>query len=200
MWVELHIIYNEGLAMLNPKRGTLTIEEYLKGETFSDIKHEYIDGEAYAMVGATQAHNIISFNIAREIGNFLKGQPCQTYISDMKVRVKNNFFYPDVMVDCSKGTDNKSLFKENPILIIEVLSDSTSKTDRTTKFSSYKNITSLEEYVLIDQDYISVQIFRRKSSWRGQVYLMGEKVDFESIGLTLPIEELYEGVNIEFDI
>jgi len=176
----------------------LTQEQYLEGENFSDIKHEYIDGQVYAMVGATRAHNTISVNILSEIRNHLKGKPCQPFMSDMKVKVDQKFFYPDVLVDCSEGVSNKSLFTENPTLIIEVLSESTSTTDRTTKFAAYRTIPSLLEYVLVEQDSMHIQVYRRSEDWHGQVYLKGEEVHFGSIDLVLPIEDAYDGIELEY--
>ena len=175
----------------------LTEEEYLEGENLSDVKHEYIDGRVYAMVGATWGHNTISGNIFRKMGNHLEGKPCKPGTSDVKIKVENNFYYPDVLVDCSNTMNRKSLFTENPTIIVEVLSDSTQTYDRKGKFDAYRNIPSLEEYVLVEQNLICVYIFRRDQNWHGEIYSKGEKVTFESIGLTLPIEEIYRDVDFE---
>jgi Uma2 family endonuclease len=183
--------------MLNPKQRLLTVEEYLEGETFSDVRHEYINGRIYAMVGATTNHNRISRNAVRRIENHLEGKLCETFVSDMKVKIKNNFFYPDVLVDCSGELDGKGNFTETPTLIIEVLSDSTQTYDRKGKFDAYRDISSLEEYVLVEQNFICIYIFRRNQNWHGEIYSKGEKVHLESIDLTLPIEELYSNVKFE---
>jgi Uma2 family endonuclease len=175
----------------------LTVEEYLEGENFSDIKHEYIDGQVYAMVGATSAHNIISGNIFGEIRSHLKGKPCQPFMSDMKVKQDSKFFYPDVLVDCSEEMNNKSLFSEKPSLIIEVLSDSTRKFDETTKLHAYKNIESVQEYVLVEQDFMKIRVHRRSDNWHSQDYFSGEEVRFESIDFTLPVEEIYDSIEFE---
>ena len=179
------------------KTDLITEAEYLEGEQFSDVRHEYMNGKVYAMVGATRNHNLISVNVLREIGVHLKGKPCQPFMSDMKVKVDNQFFYPDILVDCSEDADGKSLFTENPVIIIEVLSDSTNRMDKTIKFSAYKNIPSLEEYVLIEQNYLNIEVFRRSDRWHGQVYLAGENITFESLGLTMSVEAIYDGVKIE---
>jgi len=184
--------------MLNPKQGTLTIEEYLEGENFSDIKHEYIDGEVYAMVGGTWAHSLISSNTAGEIRNHLKGKLCRSHGSEMKIKVGNKLFYPDALVECSEDMKNKSLFTELPVLIVEVLSDFTQTYDRTTKFDAYQIIPSLQEYVLIEQNFMCVYVFRRNQDWHGEIYQKGEDITFKSIDLTLPIEELY--TNIKFEV
>ena len=126
-------------------------EEYLDGELHSDIRHELINGVAYAMVGATTNHNRISRNVLTEATVHLKGQPCEPFGADMKVKVGKNFYYPDVMVDCSEDAGGKDLFKQNPVFIVEVLSDSTQLFDRKAKFAAYRDIPTLEEYVLIEQ-------------------------------------------------
>ena len=179
------------------KTDPITETEYLEGEQLSDVRHEYMNGQVYAMVGATRNHNLISLNMAGEMKNHLKGKPCQAFMSDMKVKVDNQFFYPDVLVDCAENADGKSLFTENPVIIFEVLSDSTRRMDITIKFANYKKIPSLKEYVLIEQDCVNIEVFRRSDSWHGQVYLAGENITFESIGLTLSVEEIYDGVEIE---
>ena len=99
-------------------------QEYIQGELNSTIKHELIDGEVFAMVGASAVHNLISLNIAGALHQHLKGKPCRPYMNDMKVRIAENFYYPDVLVDCSKLSSNM-YFVETPILIVEILSAST---------------------------------------------------------------------------
>ena len=175
----------------------LTEDEYLEGEQFADVKHEYIDGRVYAMAGATSVHNLICLNMAGITKDSSKSKSCKTYVADVKIKVGTKYFYPDVMVDCSGEMHNKSLFSEKPSLIIEVLSDSTRKFDETTKFNAYKNIESLQEYVLIEQDFMKIQVHRRSDNWHSQAYYSGEEVRFESLGLALPIETLYDSIEFE---
>ncbi len=174
-----------------------TEEQYLDNELHSEIKHEYINGEVYTMVGGTWAHSIISSNTAGEIRNHLKGKPCYSHGSEMKVKVGSQFFYPDALVECSENIENKRLFTESPTLIVEVLSDATRTYDQITKFSFYREIPTLEEYVLVEQSHMCVYIFRRSQNWHGEIYSIGEEVHFESIDFTLPIEELYADVKFE---
>lgn len=165
--------------------------EYLEGEKLSDIKHEYIDGQVYAMSGAHSNHNRISATLVRKIGNHLEGKPCQPYASDMKVRVGSKYFYPDVMVDCSNVN---GYFTDSPKLIVEILSKSTRRADKTTKLMAYLQIPSLEEYVLIEQELVEVEVLRRSNNWLPERYYLGDEVTFASIGLTLTVEEVYDRV------
>ncbi len=171
----------------------ISVEDYLTGELSSDIKHELIDGTIYAMAGASANHERISGNIYRKLGNHLENQPCEPFGSDMKLRINANFFYPDVMVDCLFD-NSEPYFTQTPIIIVEVLSKSTRKKDTTLKFISYINIPTLKEYVLIEQDFVDVQVFRRSEGWLVRHYFLGDEITFESIGLTLPVEDIYHRV------
>jgi Uma2 family endonuclease len=171
----------------------ISVENYLTGELTSDIKHELIDGCVYAMAGASANHERISVNVLRKFGNHLENMPCEPFGSDMKLRINSNFFYPDVMVDC-RFDNSEPYFTQTPIIIVEVLSKSTRKKDTTLKFMSYINIPSLQEYVLIEQDFVDVQVFRRSEGWLARHYFLGDEVTFKSIGLTLPVEDIYHRV------
>jgi Uma2 family endonuclease len=171
----------------------ISVEEYLTGELSSDIKHELIDGTIYAMAGASANHERISVNVLRKLGNYLENKPCEPFGSDMKLRINANFFYPDVMVDCHFD-NSEPYFTQTPLIIVEVLSKSTRKKDTTFKFISYINIPSLQEYVLIEQDFVDVQVFRRSENWLARHYFLGDDITFESIGLTLSVEDIYHRV------
>ncbi|MDO9214777.1 MAG: Uma2 family endonuclease [Methylococcales bacterium] len=171
----------------------ISVDDYLTGELSSDIKHELIDGCVYAMAGASANHERISGNVYRKFGNHLENMPCEPFGSDMKLRINSNFFYPDVMVDC-RFDNSEPYFTQTPIIIVEVLSRSTRKKDTTLKLLSYINISSLQEYVLIEQDFVDVQVFRRNEGWIPSHYFLGDEVTFESIGLTLPVEDIYHRV------
>ncbi len=172
---------------------SITEEDYLEGEQLSDIKHEYIDGEVYAMSDAKAAHNRIASNINRQFGNHLMGKPCETFTADMKVKVGSQYFYPDVLVDCSSLGDD-DLFTESPTILVEVLSRSTRKRDETTKRVAYLHIPTLEEYVLIEQDFVDIEVVRKSEGWQPKHYFLGDEVTFESINLTLKVEDIYDRV------
>lgn len=178
-------------------RQSLTEQDYLEGELLADIRHEYIDGAVYAMVGAHRRHNLISVNLVTKFANHLEGKPCKPYTSDMKVKVGSKYFYPDVMVDCSD--DEYDYYTENPTIIVEVLSKSTRQHDKTFKREAYFQIASLKEYVLIEQDFVEVELWYRglDQHWQQKVYYLGDDITFHSIGLTVSVEDIYQRVKNE---
>ncbi len=114
----------------------------------------------------------------------------------MKVKVGSNFFYPDVIVDCNFD-ESQPYYTESPVIIVEVLSKSTRRTDETTKRTAYINIPSLQEYVLIEQDFVDIEVVRKSEGWQSSHYFLGDEVTFESIDLTLLVEEIYLRVHNE---
>ena len=179
---------------LNYANNKITEEQYLQGELVAEFKHEFIDGEAYAMAGASESHNLLSLNMASELRNQLKGTPCRTFIADMKVKVANDFFYPDVMVVCQQDNDF-DYYKQSPVIIVEILSKSTRKFDKNTKRLKYQNISTLEEYVLIDQTIAEIEVFKKKEHWQSFYYYLGDTITFESLGVTVLVEDIYYQVN-----
>ena len=176
------------------KTAFISEAEYLAGEKIAETKHEYIDGEVFAMAGASASHNRISLNVATLFNVHLDGKPCQPYMSDMKVKVGTKYFYPDVLVECS-GLADDSHVTEKPTLIVEVLSKSTRRMDETTKRIAYTQIDSLLEYVLIEQDFVDIEIIRRRTGWQSERFYLGDSLTFESIALTLTVEDIYARVN-----
>ncbi|HEY9735093.1 MAG TPA: Uma2 family endonuclease [Trichocoleus sp.] len=123
-------------------------EEYLAREQTSPIKHEYRDGEVYAMAGASDAHVTITVNLSSLLRTHLRGSGCRTYASDMKAQVEaNRYYYPDVMVTCDERDRTFDYFKRYPCLIVEVLSEATEAFDQGDKFADYRHLESLQEYV-----------------------------------------------------
>jgi Uma2 family endonuclease len=178
------------------KNISVNTDEYLQGELKSNEKHELIDGDVYAMAGASGNHERISLNISRKFGNHLEGLPCEPFGSDMKVKVGSDFFYPDVIVDCSFD-ESEPYYTESPVIIVEVLSKSTRRIDETIKRKAYLTIPSLQEYVLIEQDIVDIEVVRRTEGWQSKHYFLGDEVTFESIDLTLSVEEIYLRVQNE---
>jgi Uma2 family endonuclease len=171
-------------------------DDYLKNELVSTVKHEYVDGYVYAMAGASEKHNLISGNVFRELSNALKQKKsqCHTFIADMKVKISHadkQFFYPDVMVVCDEEDNENEYFKNSPIIIVEVLSQTTRKMDSSTKRISYFNITSLEEYVLIEQEFCQVQVFKRQDQWQSRFYFLGDSITFTSLNISLSVADIY---------
>ncbi len=177
----------------------LTVEEYLKSEQDSEIRHEYVAGQIYAMAGASEEHNLIVGNIFALLRPHLRSSSCRTFFSDMKVKVKMQqtdiFYYPDLLVTCDPN-DNKKYFKTNPSLIVEVLSNSTQTTDRREKRINYQTLESLEEYILVSQDEIKVEIYRRDkyNNWTVETLDKDDDLQLNSVGLTLTMADIYEDI------
>lgn len=182
----------------NPELNTMTPQQYIEWEPTQEIRYEYINGEIFAMTGGTVAHNTIAINLVTALKNHLRGGSCQVFIADVKVRVSQNgpFFYPDIMVTCDARDIDAVQAIQYPCLIVEVLSPSTEAYDRGGKFAQYRNLATLQEYVLLEVEKVGVERFRRTSSnrWEYQTYTTGEEVEFESINFRCAMELLYESV------
>lgn len=173
----------------------ITAEEYLKFENSAETKNEFYRGEIVAMTGGSINHNVISVNITRLFGR-IRNPDCLTLMADVKLKVNQDFFYPDVMVVCTKDDESKH-YKTAPVLIVEVLSKSTSKLDHTYKRLRYQNIPSVEDYVLVEQDQCMITVISRKDAWRSSYYYLGDEITFESLGVTVLVEEIYYQVDNE---
>lgn len=181
-------------AQPQPEPGWISVEEYLANELLSEIKHEYIDGQVYAMSGASRNHDRIAGNVFGELRSHLRGKPCEPFTSDVKVKVGNHFFYPDSMVVCDE-IEPHQYYSETPVLIVEVLSKSTRRIDETVKRRVYQSIPTLQEYVLIEQDIVDVEVCRRSEGWVSNHYFLGDQAWFESVDLTLDVAEIYARVD-----
>ncbi len=171
-------------------------DAYLAWETDQTEKHEYWNGEVYAMGGARREHVVVSGNVFAALKQRLRGKPCQPYIADMKLRVDefNAFFYPDVMVSCHADDRKAEQFLSHPSVIIEVLSDSTAAYDRGDKFLAYRTLESLQEYLIIDVDSRRVECYRRAANqeWLLHDYFADDSCQFHSLGFEIPLAEFFE--------
>ncbi|MBM4321881.1 MAG: Uma2 family endonuclease [Deltaproteobacteria bacterium] len=173
--------------------------EYLMFESQSRVKHEYVRGELFAMAGATKAHNDVAGNVHSILRARLHGRPCRTYIADVKLRVEpaDVYFYPDVLVTCDPRDHADPLVVRHPVLVFEVLSDSTADYDRGEKFADYRRIESLAEYVLVDSRAKRVEVFRREQhGWRFLPLAAGDTLTLASIGLDVPVAALYDDTDV----
>ena len=182
-------------------RQLLTPEQYLELEEKSDIKHEYIDGEIYAMAGTTDAHNTIVGNLFSLIRDRLRGTDYRVYFVDLKARIesRNLFYYPDLLVTCDPRDRETPTYKRFPKLIVEVLSDSTEAFDRGDKFNDYQTLDSLEEYVLVNSRHQRVEIFRRneQGGWIFQTHTPTEETfTLQSLNLIVSFSDLYEDISL----
>lgn len=182
----------------------LTPEEYLRIERAAEWKSEYIDGEMFAMSGASLRHTIITSNLVRELGNQLRNGPCTVSSSDLRVATdrRRHYTYPDVVVVCDppQYVDGQLDTVTNPTLIAEVLSDSTEKYDRGGKFERYRAVPSLSDYLLVAQDRVHVELFSRQSDGRWSLRDWNDPeagIDIESIHCRLKVAEVYAKVTFD---
>jgi len=176
--------------------------DYLNNEAASANKHEYVAGEVFAMAGASKRHGTLALNAAIALRQGLRGQPCAVFMADMKVRVHADsaYYYPDVVATCDASDlspDAPKDFLQAPKLVVKVLSDSTETVDRREKLLSYRRVSSLIEYVLIDQNKAWVEVFRRTpAGWMQDIYEAGETVQLACVDVQIPIAELYADTGI----
>ncbi|MGB0678359.1 MAG: Uma2 family endonuclease [Polyangiales bacterium] len=186
----------------NPR---LSIDDYLAGEAESRVRHEYVDGVAYAMGGARDAHVTIALNVASFLREKLRGSGCRVYMADMKVHhvEQERFFYPDVFVTCDPADHGRPLYKCAPKVIIEVLSASTAAYDRGQKFAYYRAFASLETYLLIESEGRAVDLYQRSAlagdvtpGWMLRPYDGDDVITLAPLHLQLPLATVYEDVTL----
>jgi Uma2 family endonuclease len=185
---------------LHDPKSYLSVDEYLASERDNPVRHEYVQGQLYAMAGASDRHNRIALNIASRFNDHLANNHCEAFMVDIKIKVAEDlFYYPDVVVTCdTPGGD--LYFRTEPRLIIEVMSPSTARTDRHEKLTAYRHLSSLQEYVLVAQDEIMIEIHRRGDDgpWEREILNQPEEiVYFSSIDLSLSVGDIYRNVRWE---
>ena len=186
--------------MDNLARKLISVPEYLEIERTSEEKHEYYKGELFSMAGGKRVHAVIAGNILTKINNQIENKPCIAFGSDMKVQVKPDglFTYPDISALCGeeKYLDAKEDTLLNPSLLIEVLSESTENYDRGKKFILYRELESLQEYVLVSSEYKKIEIYRRTANnqWLLSDVKEDEPVVFETIQCSVSLKEIYNKV------
>lgn len=176
-----------------------TYANYLAHEAASNVKHEYLDGEIYAMAGGTPEHASLAMVIGSSLVRQLEGKGCRVFSSDLRIRVMETGLatYPDVSVVCGalqRDPESQETVL-NPTLLVEVLSDGTERYDRGEKFEHYKRIPTFQEYVLVSQNEPGIEVWRRRGdSWTRQGAQAGDRVTLQSIGCELDVDEIYRGV------
>jgi Uma2 family endonuclease len=179
----------------------MTAEEYLDWEPQQELRYEYINGEIIAMTGGTVPHNDIAINLLTTLLPQVRANGCRINMADVKLCVNQSglYYYPDLMVSCHPQDINARKFIQFPKLIVEVLSPGTADKDRTDKFTDYQSISTLQEYLLISSEKISVECYRRGEGrmWLYYPYTHGDTIDLESLGMRVAIEQLYTGINFD---
>ena len=167
--------------------------EYLAWEVQQPVRHEYVDGQIFAMTGSTLRHSGIALELGARLQATLRGSPCRVTLVDMKLRVATNnaIYYPDVMVLCG-ALDPKAIVVDSPKFIAEILSPSTEHIDRREKLAAYRKIPALEEYLILAQDSIAAELYRRTGdTWQIFRHATGDQLELRSVDLTIALDELY---------
>jgi Uma2 family endonuclease len=179
---------------------SISIEDYLAGEEASEIKHEYLGGVVHAMAGATNRHNTIAGNIFAFLHAALSGKPCRPFNSDTKVRIRyrdhTRFYYPDAMVVCRPNPEDDH-FQDEPVVILEVLSDSTRRADLVEKRDAYFTLPSLKVLIFVEPDSPDILIYRATPEGGFAVERhgdLGSTVPLPEINAALRLAEVYERV------
>jgi Uma2 family endonuclease len=182
----------------------ISSEEYLRRERLAEYKSEYLNGEIFAMTGASRQHNRITINISSSLNQQLRGRSCEVYAVDMRVKVRASglYTYPDVAVACGEPKFEDEFVDTllNPTVLIEVLSQSTERYDRIAKTSYYRTIDSLMEHLLVAQNEVRVEQYSRQTDgqWLLAEYLaLDAAVDLVSIGCRLMLNDVYERITFE---
>lgn len=185
-----------------PKPPEISIGDYLAGEEISPVKHEYLGGAVHAMAGATNGHNEIAVNSIISLGGRLRGKPCRPFNSDTKVRIAlgghTRFYYPDALVVCHPNPRSDH-FQDHPVVVIEVLSESTRRIDQGEKCDTYLRIPSLRVLLLVESEAMEVTVHRRTADGSFAVeYHAGAEavIPLPEIGVELPLAELYAGTEV----
>lgn len=188
----------------NPRYLRLSPDDYLELERNATLRSEYESGVTYMMAGASRAHTLIVGNVNGELRNRFRSRPCESYSNDMKVWIgaANSFYYPDIVAVCGERLfrDEREDVLLNPIVVVEVLSHSTERDDKGRKLRNYQLLPTLQSYVLIAQDEPFIQHYFRQPNGRwGYESLQGvdEKLNLESIGVVLDLNEIY--LKVEFE-
>ena len=181
----------------------LSIEEYLEIENAAFEKHEYYQGEVFAMSGAKVPHNEIASNLSGILYNKLRGKKCKPFGSDLRVHIPSNtlFTYPDISIVCGEiiTLNNDRLNVLNPSVIIEVLSKTTKNYDRGQKFKLYRDIKTLKEYILVDSESLHVEVFRLNENNHWELEEYNDAIEYlviKSFNDKILIAEIYEGVEM----
>lgn len=184
-----------------PRHQLITPEAYLASEVHSPVKREYVGGAVYAMAGARNIHNIISGNVFLGLGTRLRGKKCRPFNSDTKVRIRFpnhiRFYYPDALVTCQQNPVEDS-FQDQPNVIVEVLSESTRRTDEGEKLDAYLTIPTLEAYLLVDSSNKEVVMHHRGDNGFIRSVITGDSgtIPLKCLGFELPMSEIYDGVQL----
>jgi Uma2 family endonuclease len=177
--------------------GRYTIEDYVRLEAYSNVRHEFFAGQIYAMGGGTREHGALAANVIALLSTALRGRRCQPHTSDVRVRVQATGLvtYPDVSVVCGRALSDPEdkLALVNPVVVVEVLSPSTAEYDRGEKLEHYQQIEALQEVVFVWHDKVLLEVVRREAGggWGVDAFAKGERAPLASLGCDLAVDDVY---------
>jgi Uma2 family endonuclease len=182
---------SEPLRLMSP-------QEFLDWEETQELRHEYVNGKVVAMTGGTIPHNDLALNLYRRLYDPVRSRGCRINVSDVKVKLKRRFRYPDLVVTCDDRDKNATKLFQHPKVIVEVLSPKTESTDRGAKLQEYQSISTVQEYVLISSDRPLIEVYRRGEgrAWSYEYYGLDDTLILESLGFSCAIAQLYEDVRL----
>jgi Uma2 family endonuclease len=176
-------------------RKPMNVEQFLKWEERQDLRYEFDGFQPVAMTGGTSEHSAIQRNLLIAVGTRLRGKPCQVHGSELKIEVAGSIRYPDAFVVCTPIPRGATVVHD-PVVVFEVLSPSTATTDRIVKNQEYRDTSSVQRYVMLEQDQQAATVFARAGSdWFGHVMSGEEVLAMPEIGIEVPLSELYEGID-----
>jgi len=180
-----------------PSGHLMTLDQYLAFEERSEVKYEYVAGEVYAMSGVTTRHNLITLNIAVHLRAVARARRCKVFAAEVKVRFRDRVYYPDVMVACGKAA-NVDLIVEAPTLVVEVTSPSTRGTDRREKLDTYRRISSLKTYLIVEQRRRHVLAYVRDAhgEWLKHEFDGEGEIALACLDARIAMDQIYEGIDL----
>jgi len=178
-------------------RQPISVEQFLAWEERQELRYEFDGIRPIAMTGGTFGHDAIQLNLTRALSTRLRGTPCRAHGNSLKIEVMGRIRYPDAFITCGPPPPANSTVVTNPVVIFDVLSPGTAQTDRFTKNREYAAITSVQRYVIVEQDAIAATVFERAGEdWVGHIATDDAVLDMPEIGISIPLSELYEGVEL----
>jgi Uma2 family endonuclease len=187
--------YTYNMPRVAPVKTEFTFEDYVRFESTSQVRHEFVDGNLFVMAGGTKRHNALGINLCARLLPVVQAKNCSIYINDVIARVPSGKgYYPDLMITCDSSLDSSRTVLR-PSILIEVLSNSTEAIDRGEKWEQYQTIPSLEQYVLLSQNEMVAEIYSRQDTkWIYERIAGAEKLVFSSLGLEIVLAELYQNL------
>jgi Uma2 family endonuclease len=175
----------------------MTVAAFLAWEETQALRWEFDGIAPVAMTGGTEAHQLIQVNLVAALRGLLRGRPCRVYGSDMKVEVAGSIRYPDAFIACGP-VNPRGTVRDDPVVVFEVISPSSARTDRIDKMREYWNTPSIRRYVILEQDAIAATAYTRaEGRWSGRVLWAGDLIDLPEAGIAVALEDLYDGLDAE---